>query len=129
MTEKAIHKILTYCIASVWLINGLCCKVLNLVPRHQQIVSKILGSGNSRLLTIAIGCAEIIIGIWSLSRIYTRCNAITQIIIVVTMNALEFILVPELLLWGRANALFASIFLLVVCFNESFLNSKLRTQN
>lgn len=125
MTEKAIHKILTYCIASVWLINGFCCKVLNLVPRHQQIVAKILGSGNSRLLTIAIGCAEIIIGIWILSGIHKRFNAITQIIIVVIMNTLEFILVPDLLLWGRANALFAFIFIVVVFFNEFYLNSKL----
>ena len=37
------HQVLHYLIAAVWLANGLFCKVLNLVPRHQQIVARILG--------------------------------------------------------------------------------------
>ena len=60
MTEKAIHKLVSYSIAAVWVVNGLVCKVLNLVPRHQQIVAEILGAGHSRLFAIAIGCSEII---------------------------------------------------------------------
>ena len=48
-----------YFIAAVWLINGLFCKVLNLVPRHEAIVSRILHTNNARLLTILIGLAEI----------------------------------------------------------------------
>ncbi len=124
MTDKAVHKLLTYCIATVWIANGLFCKVLNLVPRHQQIVAKILGIEHPWLLTIAIGCSETFMAIWVLSKIKTRLNAIAQIVIVATMNTLEFILVPDLLLWGRLNALFAFLFILVVSFNGFYLNKK-----
>ena len=82
---------LNYFIAAVWLANGLFCKVLNLVPRHQKIVERILGNGNARLLTIAIGVSEIAMAVWILSGIMTRLNAITQIVIIAVMNALEFV--------------------------------------
>ena len=128
MTNKTIHKILTFCIATVWIANGLFCKVLNFVPRHQQIVAIILGIEHSRILTIVIGCSEIFMAIWILSKIKTRLNSIAQIVIVATMNTLEFILVPDLLLWGRLNALFAFLFIVVVYFNEFYLNKKLDQQ-
>ena len=129
MTDKAIHKLLTYCIATIWIANGLFCKVLNLVPRHQQIVAKILGDEHSRLLTIAIGCSEIFMAVWILSNNKSRFNAIAQILIIATMNTLEFFLVPDLLLWGKANAIFAFILILAVYFNEFYLNKKLDKQN
>jgi hypothetical protein len=128
MTNRAIHKFLTYCIATVWIANGLFCKVLNLVPRHQQIVGRILGIEYSQLLTIAIGCSEIFMAVWILINIKTRLNSIAQIAIVATMNTLEFILVPDLLLWGRLNALFAFLFIVVVYFNEFYFNKKLDRQ-
>lgn len=123
-SNKASKKFLTFCIAIVWIANGLFCKVFNLVPRHQQIVASILGNEHSRLLTIAIGCSEIFMAIWILSNIQTRVNAIAQIAIVAIMNTLEFILAPDLLLWGRLNALFAFLFILVVYLNEFYLNKK-----
>jgi hypothetical protein len=52
LTQKSIHKLLTYLIAAIWFVNGLFCKVLNLVPRHQEIVSRILRSEYSRILTV-----------------------------------------------------------------------------
>ncbi len=125
MTNKTINKLLTYFIATVWFANGLFCKVLNLVPRHQEIVSRILGADYSRILTTLIGLSEIFMAIWILSKIKTRLNTIVQIVIIATMNALEFILVPELLLWGKLNSLFAFIFILIVYFNEFYLNKKL----
>lgn len=66
--------------------------------------------------------------VWILSNIKTRLNAIAQITIVAIMNTLEFILVPDLLLWGRLNALFAFLFIVVVYFNEFYLNKKLDQQ-
>lgn len=128
MTDKVIHKLLTYSIATVWIANGLFCKVLNLVPRHQQIVARILGIEHSRFLTIVIGSSEILMAIWIVSKIKTRFNAIIQIAIVGIMNTLEFILVPDLLLWGKLNALFAFLFILIVYFNEFYLNKKLAQQ-
>lgn len=125
MAGPAIHNFLKICIAAIWLANGLFCKVLNLVPRHQQIVSEILGPGHARLFTVAIGVSEILMAIWIVSGIKSRLNAIVQIVIIATMNTLEFILVPHLLLWGKANALFALLLILVVFVNEFYLNKKL----
>jgi uncharacterized membrane protein YphA (DoxX/SURF4 family) len=124
MTNRKIYKILNICIATVWIVNGLFCKVLNLVPRHEQIVAQILGDDYSRVLTILIGLSEIVMAIWVLSKFKSRLNALAQIVIVGIMNTLEFILVPDLLLWGKLNSLFAFIFILVVYFNEFYLNKK-----
>ena len=129
MTDKAIHKLLTFCIATVWIANGLFCKVLNFVPRHQQIVARILGIEYSRPLTITIGCFEIFMATWILSSIKTRLNAFAQIAMVAIMNTLEFIFVPDLLLWGKLNAFFAFLFIIVVYFNEFYLNKKLDQQS
>ena len=120
---------LNYFIAAVWIINGLFCKVLNLVPRHQEIVARILSIDHARLLTIAIGISEIAMAIWILSGIKSRLNAIAQIIIIAIMNALEFILVPDLLLWGRFNALFAFLFILLIFYNEFYVKKKIAQQS
>jgi len=121
-------QLLNYFIAAVWIINGLFCKVLNLVPRHQEIIASILDSDHTRLLTIAIGISEIAMAVWILSGIRRRLNVITQIIIIATMNTLEFILVPDLLLWGRFNALFAFLFILLIFYNEFYGKNKLAQQ-
>jgi hypothetical protein len=129
MKTRKINKILTFCIAIVWMVNGLFCKVLNLAPRHEQIVAGILGDDYSSILTILIGFSEIFMAIWVLSKFKSRLNAIAQIIIVGLMNILEFILVPDLLLWGKLNSLFAFLFIMVVYFNEFYLNKKITHQN
>jgi hypothetical protein len=121
MTQTRIHKILTYCIATVWIVNGLFCKVLNLVPRHEEIVARILGNDYSRLLTILIGFSEIIMAVWIVSRYKKKFSAIAQIALVAAMNTIEIIFVPDLLLWGKLNSLFAFIFILVVYYNEFYL--------
>jgi hypothetical protein len=109
----------------VWLLNGLVFKVLDLVPRHQQIVASILGYEYARQFTILIGIAEVVMAAWVLSRFRSGLCAIAQITLVATMNVLEFILVPELLLWGRLNALFALLFIGVVAYAEFVLHAKL----
>lgn len=122
MTKASSHQILTYLIALVWLANGLFCKVLNFVPRHQQIVGRILGEEFSRSLTIAIGMSEIVMAIWILSKIKPKLNAIAQMIIIATMNTLEFIFVPDLLLLGKLNSVFAAIFILTIFYNDFVIN-------
>jgi hypothetical protein len=117
--------LLNYLIATVWIANGLFCKVLNLVPRHQEIVARILGNDHAGLFTKAIGVSEILIAVWILSGILTKLNAITQIIVIASMNVLEFILAPDLLLWGRFNLLFALLFILLIFYNEFYLKNKL----
>ena len=105
---------LTGLIATVWLVNGLAAKVLNLVPRHTAIVAAILGDAHARPLTVVIGLSEVALGAWILTGRRRRATAWLQITLVATMNVLETFLVPDLLLWGRANLLFAAIFCGVV---------------
>jgi hypothetical protein len=124
MNSRQTNKICNILIATVWLLNGLLCKVLNLVPRHQEIIGKILGTQHSRTLTILIGLSEIVMTIWILSRIKHRLNAITQIVIIVTMNIMEFLLVPDLLLWGKLNSIFALLFILFIYYNEFVLSNE-----
>jgi hypothetical protein len=109
-------------IAAVWLLNGLYCKVLDMVPRHTEIVGTILGEAYARQLTVLIGVAEIGMAFWILSRYRSRICAVIQIAVVATMNTLEYFLVPDLLLWGKLNSFFALLFIIVIYVNEFHLN-------
>lgn len=121
MTNQQIHKAPNFFISFVWLVNGLCCKLLNLVPRHEQIVERILGHTFPPIhFTKVIGISEILMAVWVLSGIKKRWNVVIQILIVGTMNIIEFILVPELLLWGRMNIVFAVVFILLIYSNEFY---------
>lgn len=115
--------LLTVAITLVWLINGLFCKVLNYVPRHRMIVARILGETHATILTTAIGLSEILMALWIASGIKSRWCALVQMCVVALMNILEFILVPDLLLFGRFNAVFATVFILVVYINEFVLHN------
>ncbi|WP_223650125.1 DoxX-like family protein [Hymenobacter psoromatis] len=116
-----MYRLLTYLFASVWLINGLLCKVLGLVPRHEAIVARILGPAHAGLLTRLIGLAEIGMAVWLLSGIRRRWCVLAQIVLVASMNSLEFALAPDLLLWGRFNAVFAGLFVLLLYYYEFVL--------
>ncbi|MBT1696062.1 hypothetical protein KK083_04185 [Fulvivirgaceae bacterium PWU4] len=119
---KLLYIIATTFICLVWFINGLLCKVLTLVPRHQEIVSRILGAEYAWLFTKAIGVAEILMVVWIVSRIQRRFCSLFQIAVVATMNIMEFILVPDLLLFGRMNIVFASLFIGLIYVNEFILS-------
>ena len=112
--KTVCHGILRWLIASVWLVNGLWCKMLGMVPRHEAIAAKILGPEHAGVLIRLIGFSEILMAVWVLSRVQPRLNGWTQIIIVAVMNVLEFSLAPELLLFGRGNAPVALGFIAVV---------------
>ncbi len=123
-----IHKVIAFFIATVWIVNGLFCKVLNLVPRHEKIVARILGGEHAVLFTKAIGVSEVCMAVWILSGIKPRLNVVVQIVIIAAMNSIEFFLAPDLLLWGKANSIFAFIFILLIYCNEFVLNKKLSPQ-
>ena len=89
------------------MVNGLCCKVLDLVPRHREIVARILGQDHAMILTKFIGASEICMAAWILSGIKLRWSAWAQISAVLSMNVIEFFLAPDLLLFGRFNFLVA----------------------
>lgn len=123
LTKKTAHQILLWLIAIVWIANGLFCKIFNFVPRHKQIVARILGDGHAPLITQLIGIAETIMAIWILSKIYSRFNALTQMAIIGTMNTIEYFMASDLLLWGKANAIFAMMFIILIGYNEFVLNT------
>lgn len=126
LNKQHVHKVLTYTIAAVWLVNGLFCKVLGLVPRHQEIVAQILGREYAKPITLCIGFAEILMAIWIISGWKSRLNAILQILIIVMMNILEFTIIPNLLLWGKMNIIFAVMFCALIFYNEFILSKKLK---
>lgn len=64
---------------------------------------------------------------WVISKFKSRLNAIIQITVVMAMNILEFILVPNLLLWGKFNFLFALLFVFIIYLNEFKLNKKIES--
>jgi hypothetical protein len=120
--------ILSIGIALVWLINGLFCKVLNLVPRHQLIVSRILAEEHADIITKIIGVLEILMSIWVVSRIKSRMCTLTQIFLIAVMNVIEFTMVPDLLLFGRVNLIVAVFFILIIFLNE-FIIGKTNHKN
>jgi uncharacterized membrane protein YphA (DoxX/SURF4 family) len=120
--SKTLYLLTTILICLVWAANGLLCKLLNLVPRHQEIVGRILGEQHAWLFTKAIGMSELLMVAWILSRIKSRFCAVFQMVIVGVMNIIEFILVPDLLLFGRMNIVFASMFIALIYFNEFVLD-------
>ncbi len=125
MDKKIIYKTINFLIAAVWIINGLFCKVLNFVPRHQVIVAKILGSEFAVLFTKVIGISEILMAVWIISSVRSRLCAGTQIAIVVSMNCLEFFLAPDLLLFGKLNLVYAILLAGLIYYNEFMLHKKL----
>ncbi|MEM6770360.1 MAG: DoxX-like family protein [Bacteroidota bacterium] len=107
-------RLLTYGIAAVWFVNGLWAKVLGGVPRHQEIVARILGAEYAQAITIAIGLGEVAFALWVLFGGYRKLTATLQIFTILTMNVLETYLARDLLLWGQWNLLFAILFCSVV---------------
>jgi len=122
--ERIPQIISTTIICLVWFVNGLFCKVLSLVPRHQQIVARILGEEYSWIFTKAIGIAEILMVVWIVSRIKGRFCAICQMFIVGMMNIMEFILVPDLLLFEKMNLVFAFLFIVLIYIDGFILVDK-----
>lgn len=124
-----MKNVMNIIIALIWFINGLLCKVLNLVPRHQEIVSEITNYVHSKELTITIGILEILMCFWVLSKIKPKLNAIIQIIIIASMNIVEYIITPHLLLWGRFNCLFACLLILFIYLINFHSNKVFKTNH
>ena len=111
--------VLRMIMASVWLGMGLGAKVLGLVPRHREIVARILGEAHADVITVMIGVSEIGMAVWILSGIRCRLCGMIQIGLVVVMNLLEVVLARDLLLFGAGNLLVAVGFVAFVWFAMS----------
>lgn len=95
---QSFRKILTILIGSVWVFHGLYSKVSNGIPRHRQIVERILGEGIADRATLAIGILEISLGLWIFSGFLRRTCALVQTLALVSMNVLEILLARDLLI-------------------------------
>ena len=126
MTRTELHRVVTVLIASVWIGFGLVCKVFYFVPRHEEIVARILGEAHSGMMTRTIGVLEVLLGLWVLTGIKKRLTAIGQMTLVGTMNVIEALLAQDLLLWGDFNVLFAAAFISVIYVNEWVLRDRPR---
>jgi len=123
--DDMIKSFLTLSIALIWPINGLFCKVLLWVPRHQEIVGAILGDEYGFVITKIIGFLEILMSVWILSGIQSKWCAILQILLIGTMNIIEINVAPELLLFGKAN-IFPALVLMAFIYVNAFILIKQR---
>jgi hypothetical protein len=85
-------------VGSVWLFHGLYSKILNGIPRHRQIIARILGNRIAGVATVAIGLFEILLGVWAFSGSWRIECALVQTLAIVAMNTLEIRLARELLI-------------------------------
>lgn len=83
------NKLIRLAIALVWFYQGLWCKVLGGVPRHEAVIAAVpfLGSAASHSTLIALGLLECGIGLWVLSGRRMRQAAIAQTVLLAAMNA------------------------------------------
>ena len=94
-TFEALSQIV---IGSVWVFHGLYSKILNGIPRHQLIVGRVLGNKIARPATKAIGCFEVLLGLWALTGLARAECAAVQTLAIAGMNTLEIILAGDLLI-------------------------------
>jgi hypothetical protein len=85
-------------IGSVWVFHGLYSKILNGIPRHQLIVGRVLGNRLARPATKAIGCLEVLLGLWAFTGLASVECAAVQTLAIVGMNTVEIILAGDLLI-------------------------------
>ncbi|HTD87292.1 MAG TPA: DoxX-like family protein [Candidatus Binatia bacterium] len=85
-------------IGSVWVFHGLYSKILNGIPRHRLIVSKILGAANAGIATKGIGVLEVLLGLWAFTAWQSVGCAGVQTAAILAMNSLEILLARELLI-------------------------------
>jgi hypothetical protein len=101
-------------IGAVWVFHGLYSKLLDGIPRHRQIVGRILGEEFAEPATLAVGALEIVLGVWVFTGRRRRACALVQTLTLVGMNALEILLAPDLLLSAVGMVGLNAVFLALV---------------
>jgi hypothetical protein len=101
-------------IGAVWIFHGLYSKLLNGIPRHRQIVARILGERHAGLATAVIGIGEIIVGLWALSGWERVLCASAQTAALVAMNTIEIAMAADLLISAVGMVLLNGTFLTVI---------------
>ena len=83
-------------VSSVWLYEGLWCKLLNGEPRQVQVVEAVPRYGPRRGVVFLklLGVIEVGLAMWALSDIAPLVCALVQTVLLITLNACG-------LLWAR----------------------------
>lgn len=83
-------------IAAVWLYEGLWCKVMGMMPSQLAIVVELPWCTHERaqVLLRVVGAVEITLGLWVLSDFHPGWCALSQLVVLVVMNATA-------LMWAR----------------------------
>ncbi len=83
-------------VAGVWIYEGLWCKLLGREQRQVEVVQAvpIFGPTFGRMFLKALGVVEVGIGVWTLSGVAPVLCALSQTLLLVTLNA-------NGLLWAR----------------------------
>jgi hypothetical protein len=100
-------------IALVWIVFGLVFKALGALPRHRQIVARVVGEPRAQAVTTLVAVGEIALGAWMIyGRWLVLCVGI-QTVAIISMNALELRSARDLLLspvgMVCANAIFLGL--------------------
>src|SRR5215470_10528021 len=85
-------------IALVWIVFGLVFKALGAVPRHRQIVARVVGQRRSQAITLLVAVGETTLGLWMLYGHYLPLCVGIQTLVIVIMNTLELRFARDLLL-------------------------------
>ncbi len=85
-------------IALVWLVFGLLFKALDAVPRHRQIVARVVGTRYARTVTTLVAMGETVLGLWMLYGRYLAVCVAIQTVALIVMNGLELRYARDLLL-------------------------------
>jgi hypothetical protein len=83
-------------VAAVWIYEGLWCKLLHGQPHEFEIVEAVpyFGPRVGKLFLQVLGAVEVALGVWTLSAISPQLCAVSQTLLLVTLNASG-------LLWAR----------------------------
>lgn len=86
-----------FCVASIWLYEGLWCKVLGKAPRQEGIVKAVplFESGMAAQVLVGLGYVEIALGAWFLSGWTPGWAAIAQTALLVPMNTVGLLYARE----------------------------------
>ncbi len=98
LNSRNFHRFLTILIGSVWVFHGLYSKISDGIPRHRQIVERILGEGLADFATLFIGVSEVLLGLWVFTCLWRKACALVQTLALVSMNFLEILLAKDLLI-------------------------------
>ena len=76
-------------VASVWLYEGLWCKLLSGEPRQAQIVEAVprYGPRSGAVFLKLLGVIEVVLALWALSNFAPVVGALVQTLLLIALNA------------------------------------------